>query len=167
MYVFEKSDVPGLLRVQEQNYPIGQWNGNSGFVLKSEYVTPEPIPVSKASVYRVYTDPTTGNKFWKLQNVPEGVILDDLATNQQQRLFAPAPTSPGGQNTHHIGVMLRRNTGIKSLYPHPSRFINENGKVILKPVDWADPRVNYKDGGKIKSTYNVNAGDTYWNLAKQ
>ena len=33
-------------------------------------------------------------------------------------------------------LMLRRNTGIKSLYPHPSRFVrDEDGFVHLVPVD--------------------------------
>lgn len=45
---------------------------------------------------------------------------------------------------------VARNTGIKSLFPHPSRFIrNEDGTVRLIPTDWSDIRVNYKQGGKI------------------
>lgn len=51
---------------------------------------------------------------------------------------------------------LRRNTGIKSLFPHPDTFVrNPDGSVsILR--DWNDPRVNYKNGGKIKKIKNIN-----------
>lgn len=45
--------------------------------------------------------------------------------------------------------MLRRNDGIKSLFPHPSLFIKDaNGKIIINR-NWLDPRVNFKSGGKI------------------
>ena len=50
------------------------------------------------------------------------------------------------------GVMVRRNTGIKSLYPHPSRFIrNSDGTVSLIPTNWSDVRVNFKQGGILKT----------------
>ena len=46
-------------------------------------------------------------------------------------------------------VMIRRNTGIKSLFPHPDLFVRDNsGKVILDR-NWNDIRVNYKQGGKM------------------
>lgn len=46
--------------------------------------------------------------------------------------------------------MLRRNDGIKSLFPHPSRLIrNEDGTVQLLPTNWSDPRVNFALGGKL------------------
>lgn len=49
----------------------------------------------------------------------------------------------------HLEFRLRRNTGIKSLFPHPDTFVrNPDGSVsILR--DWNDPRVNYKHGGKL------------------
>ena len=52
-------DTPGMLHVRSQNYPIGQWNGNKGFVLSSEYVSPEGVNVS-GSTYTL--EPTYG---WK------------------------------------------------------------------------------------------------------
>lgn len=47
--------------------------------------------------------------------------------------------------------MLRRNTGIKSLFPHPETFVRgSDGKVnILR--NWNDTRVNYKKGGKLNN----------------
>ena len=47
--------------------------------------------------------------------------------------------------------MLRRNTGIKSLFPHPETFVRgSDGRVsILR--DWNDARVNYKRGGKLNN----------------
>ena len=50
--IFEQKDVPGILRVREQNYPIGQWNGKSGFVTKHEMVTSNPIDMDNAAVYK-------------------------------------------------------------------------------------------------------------------
>jgi hypothetical protein len=47
--------------------------------------------------------------------------------------------------------MLRRNTGIKSLFPHPSTFTRDaNGRIIINRI-WEDPRVNYKQGGKMNT----------------
>lgn len=46
--------------------------------------------------------------------------------------------------------MIRRNTGIKSLFPHPQTFVRDaNGNIVINR-DWKDIRVNYKKGGKIK-----------------
>jgi hypothetical protein len=41
---------------------------------------------------------------------------------------------------------------MKSLFPHPSMFVIENGKPTLKMTSWEDPRFNYKNGGKICET---------------
>lgn len=41
-----------LLQVRMSNKPIGQWNGNNGFVLKSEYVTNKPVPLKHAQQYK-------------------------------------------------------------------------------------------------------------------
>ena len=47
--------------------------------------------------------------------------------------------------------MLRRNTGIKSLFPHPSRLVRgEDGLLKMLPTNWDDPRVNFKQGGILK-----------------
>lgn len=41
-----------LLQVRMSNKPIGQWNGNNGFVVKSEYVTNKPVPLKHAQQYK-------------------------------------------------------------------------------------------------------------------
>lgn len=43
------SSNPNLVHVRSQNYPIGQWNGKTGFVTNSEYVSANPI---EGTVYR-------------------------------------------------------------------------------------------------------------------
>lgn len=53
MIIFDKEDIPNLLHVRSQNYPIGQWNGKSGFVLNSEYVTSSPIDMKKGLVFQI------------------------------------------------------------------------------------------------------------------
>lgn len=50
--IFEQKDVPGILRVREQNYPIGQWDGKSGFVTKHEMVTSNPVDMDNATIYK-------------------------------------------------------------------------------------------------------------------
>lgn len=42
-----KENIPGLIRVRDSKIPLGQWNGKSGFVLNSEYATPEAINMKK------------------------------------------------------------------------------------------------------------------------
>ena len=41
-----------LLQVRQSKKPIGQWDGNKGFVLNSEYVTNKPVPLKYAQQYR-------------------------------------------------------------------------------------------------------------------
>lgn len=59
-----EDDVPNLLTVREQNYPIGQWNGKSGFVKSSEKVTSSPVPLENAEGLEY--DPIT-NVFGKVK----------------------------------------------------------------------------------------------------
>ena len=55
--------------------------------------------------------------------------------------------------------MLRRNTGIKSLFPHPSRLVRgEDGLLKMLPTNWADPRVNFKQGGILKRVESGKSG---------
>lgn len=61
--IMNKKDVPGLIRVRDSKIPIGQWNGNSGFVTKSEMVTPQEVPIQNAYIYNRKDIPLFGN-FW-------------------------------------------------------------------------------------------------------
>lgn len=55
-------------------------------------------------------------------------------------------------NNDVLEVALPRNTGIKTLFAHPSRFVrNADGSVSFTPVDWNDPRVDFKNGGKLNN----------------
>lgn len=68
----EKS-IPGIINIREQSRPIGQWNGKSGFVLKSERVTSEPVPLDDATIIeynpitRIYENKliVSGNRSFK------------------------------------------------------------------------------------------------------
>ena len=58
--------------------------------------------------------------------------------------------SLNGTKIQSIEGVIPRNTGIKSLFPHPSTLIKDSdGNWIIKR-NWLDTRVNYKNGGKIK-----------------
>lgn len=48
--VKDEKNIPGIINIRKQSKPIGQWNGKSGFVLKSERVTPEQVPLNDASI---------------------------------------------------------------------------------------------------------------------
>lgn len=48
----DEKDIPGILTVRDQTTPIGQWNGKSGFVLKSEKVTPDIVPMQNIETYQ-------------------------------------------------------------------------------------------------------------------
>ena len=61
--IMNKNDVPNLIRVRESKVPIGQWTGNSGFVTKSEMVTPSEVPLQNAYIYNKKDIPLIGN-FW-------------------------------------------------------------------------------------------------------
>ena len=62
----------------------------------------------------------------------------------------PSEAVQGVFEGDRAAFMLRRNDGIKSLFPHPSRLIrNEDGTVQLLPTNWSDPRVNFALGGKL------------------
>lgn len=72
-------EAPSMLHVRSQNYPIGQWNGKTGFVRNSEYVSSKPVDVNSSTytfipgygyrkniripnTYRIYGTPEDGEK---------------------------------------------------------------------------------------------------------
>ena len=80
-------DTPGMLHVRSQNYPIGQWNGNKGFVQKSEYVSPEPVDVRNSTFKlepdygwkRIYAEETPTLNWTDISKTP--TITAENATN--------------------------------------------------------------------------------------
>lgn len=67
------------------------------------------------------------------------LYIDDIS-------HAPSGTLkyPTGRNSEY---MLRRNYGIKSLFPHPSLLIRDNNGKLKIIRNWEDQRVNFKNGG--------------------
>lgn len=62
VFVGDASAINGLIQVRGSSKPIGQWNGKSGFVLNSEYVTDQPVARNK--LLHFTRDPET--KRWRL-----------------------------------------------------------------------------------------------------
>ena len=64
-------------------------------------------------------------------------VINTNIPGQNTTLFLdPMERVPGIFNTVKVGAMLRRNTGIKSLFPDPSRFVRSTfGKVNLVPTN--------------------------------
>lgn len=46
----DEKSIPRIINIREQSKPIGQWNGKSGFVSKSERVTQEPVSLDDATI---------------------------------------------------------------------------------------------------------------------
>lgn len=61
--IMNKKDVSDLIRVRESKVPIGQWTGTSGFVKRSEMVTPSEVPLNNAYLYNRKELPLIG-EFW-------------------------------------------------------------------------------------------------------
>lgn len=75
VFIGEYEDIPGLARVRDMDEPVGQWPGKSikskSFVKRSEYVTPEPVPLSNLVQYNL--DPfeySIGNVLYVKQGQP-------------------------------------------------------------------------------------------------
>ena len=85
-------------------------------------------------------------------------LIESIPTNDNRAYIdtkEAAASLFGEYEGPNAAVMIRRNTGIKSLFPHPSRFVrNPDGSVSLIPTDWSDIRVNYKQGGIINRFKN-------------
>lgn len=52
-------------------------------------------------------------------------------------------------NNMQVEFALTRNSGIKSLYPHPSLFVRNLDGTVTVARNWNDLKVNYKQGGSI------------------
>ena len=77
-------------------------------------------------------------------------IIDNDAIGQDLPLGRTFMPSLNGTKIQSIEGVIPRNSGIKSLFPHPSTLIKDSdGNWIIKR-NWLDTRVNYKNGGKIK-----------------
>ena len=54
--IINKDNAKDLLQVRQSKTPIGQWDGKSGFVLKSEYVTNNPVNLTPDVEHYIYDD---------------------------------------------------------------------------------------------------------------
>lgn len=76
--------------------------------------------------------------------------LVNMPINDTNAYLDPNEVVHGFLQGPQYGVLIRRNSGIKSLYPHPSRLIqNSDDTISLLPTDWSDVRVNFKNGGVL------------------
>lgn len=71
-----ESDIPGIITVREQTYPIGQWNGKSGFVLKTEKVTPQTVPMDNIDTFQYDPILKTYSRV-KYKSYKDGGIIDE------------------------------------------------------------------------------------------
>ena len=80
-----ESDIPGIITVREQTYPIGQWNGKSGFVLKTEKVTPQTVPMDNIDTFQYDPILKTYSRVKYKSYKDGGVIDEDPPQNTSER----------------------------------------------------------------------------------
>lgn len=87
----------------------------------------------------------------KINPLPHNSVGIGSNTGSTQNFFRMASGLSVNQYSSNIPeVVISRDSGIKSLFPHPDRFImNSDGTISFIPVDWNDPRFNFKNGGKL------------------
>jgi len=124
-------DNPNFIKVRDQNYPIGQWDGNKGFVTNSEYVSSNPIKIGNQYVwepgygYRRYSNnPSTlplkdvlDTKI-SLTHVYPREYLEPLVSSKHKSLIIPSTAdNPIGWRDDPI---LFLDNSILKKYPHQS-----------------------------------------------
>lgn len=105
------------------------------------------VPEYTSPPREVYTDDVSKQNY--IQNYIKPLI--DATKSRDMAILDDISHYPHSVYTkgNQIEFNVPRNTGIKSLFPHPSLFIKDaNGKIIINR-NWLDPRVNFKSGGKI------------------
>lgn len=80
-----ESDIPGIITVREQTYPIGQWNGKSGFVLKTEKVTPQVVPMDNIDTFQYDPILKTYSRVKYKSYKDGGTIDEDPPQNTSER----------------------------------------------------------------------------------
>lgn len=128
-------------------------NNTQPYIITGIQSTPNGETMIKKGILPEYIGPAelkTENGRIKLNDIIKSIPKND------NRAYIDLSERAAGMGADYsgpsAGVMVRRNTGIKSLYPHPSRFIrNSDGTVSLIPTNWSDVRVNFKQGGILKA----------------
>lgn len=130
------------------------------YLINNIYSTPVFSIMQKKNLLPKYISPpsSTAEQIQRYKDIVQSLIektsINDNKLYIDNISMSPMGTLTGLTHPHRQEYMLRRNSGIKSLYPHPSLFkrdVNGNVSVIR---DWTDERVNYKSGGKIKEKHN-------------
>lgn len=87
----------------------------------------------------------------KINPLPDNSVAIGPNTGSTQNFFRIASGLSESKYSDNIPeIVISRDSGIKSLFPHPDRFIiNSDGTTSFIPVDWNDPRFNFKYGGKL------------------
>ena len=124
-------DNPNLLKVRDQNYPIGQWNGNKGFVTNSEYVSSSPIRIGNQYVwepgygYRKYFNNSNTlplkdvlDTKISLTHVYPREYLEPLVSSKHKSLIIPS-TADNPIGWRDDPVLFLDNSILKR-YPHQS-----------------------------------------------
>ena len=139
----------------------------SGYVPYESSVTMLPFQLNWNIQPYLITDIKSMPHYNQIEHIPENMMnrsidyVRTLKPNNQLVIntfggmrhptLQPTKFQTNSNLGDQIEFRLRRNTGIKSLFPHPSTFVtNEDGTISIIR-DWNDPRVNFKQGGKLKT----------------
>ena len=121
-----------------------------GFV-KNLYFQYKPTPGNLSSVTRKNSKfITPGHRLYDDYQLRKNEIQRAInATKESNTIYYGKDAPLQYFNGKSLEFALPRNTGIKSLFPHPDTFIKNSDGTISLIRDWDNPKLNFKQGGKL------------------
>lgn len=164
-YIGDESVIPGLQHVRSSTTPIGQWNGSSGFVRESEYVTNQRVP-KKHLLHFIWDDTQQRYKLVSTNNIPTS---KSIITNPQSgtTLYTPDELIKSGDfaKGKEMAAKFFEHPVVQNSYKHNQELAKRFGitipdkqaaEVVKQPV-----QVNYRklDGNEIAQVSRRYYGD--------
>ena len=168
-----ESDIPGIITVREQTYPIGQWNGKSGFVLKTEKVTPQVVPMDNIDTFQYDPILKTYSRVKYKSYKDGGTIDEDPPQNTSERPitnFDPKgdpynPTygyNPGAgyvSNSDPLGSLYIEGALLNPVFKLAGNVVSNVARGLTKYSSKYVPEVRRTVQDKINSLFRREAED--------
>lgn len=168
-----ESDIPGIITVREQTYPIGQWNGKSGFVLKTEKVTPQVVPMDNIDTFQYDPILKTYSRVKYKSYKDGGTIDEDPPQNTSERPitnFDPKgdpynPTygyNPGAgyvSNSDPLGSLYIEGALLNPVFKLAGNVVSNVARGLTKYSSKYVPEVKRTVQDKINSLFRREAED--------
>lgn len=134
-------DNPNLLKVRDQNYPIGQWTGNpteKSFVTNSEYVSSKPIKIGNQYEYipdygyrRIQKSiPTLEQAYQEATNTAKSVF-------NTQSIFGPSTENPLWKKIFNLKTTSKPDLNVPNYWDRFStRVKSKYGNEVFDNIDF-------------------------------